>query len=98
MTADPLASQARTFIHNPHAPVAPDAWDLDIGWTMSTELYDEVRWAEGQDLLAELINVDVPARTILTAAAGWYQVAAVAAQHALAGRPQLLTKLGVEEG
>lgn len=80
-----------------HRFVTAGPWDLDIAWAMSAQGYDEVKWAEGQAILAELINCDVPARTVLTAAAGWYQAAALAAQHALAGRPHLLAKLGVQE-
>ena len=83
--------------HRLHRFVIAGPWDLDIAWAMSAQGYDEVKWAEGQAILAELINCDVPARTVLTAAAGWYQAAAVAAQQALAGRPHLLTKLGVQE-
>jgi hypothetical protein len=87
----------QTVTHRLHRFVTAGPWDLDIAWAMSAQGYDEVKWAEGQAILAELINCEVPARTVLTAAAGWYQAAAVAAQHALAGRPHLLTKLGVQE-
>jgi len=88
----------RTFVHRLRTMVTVGPWDLDIAWAMSARGYDEVKWAEGQAILAELIDCDLPARTVLTAAAGWYKAAAVAAQHALADRPGLLAKLGVEEG
>lgn len=81
-----------------HTLVMVGPWDLDIAWAMSPDGYDEVKWTEGQAILAELVTCDVPARATLRTAAGWYKAAEVAARHALAGQPQLLTKLGVEEG
>lgn len=86
------------FMHPLRTAPTSGPWDLDIAWAMSPRGYDEVKWAEGQAILAELIRCDVPPRTVLTAAAGWYQAAAAAAKHALANRPRLLPKLGVEEG
>jgi hypothetical protein len=98
MRADPAPnSDAGTVVHRLHKLVTCGPWDVDIAWAMYPHGYDEVKWAEGQAMLAELISCDVPARTVLAAAAGWYRAAAVAAQHALADRPRLLMKLGVEE-
>lgn len=99
MTTDGTpGTDVRTVTHRLRTFVTVGPWDLDIAWAMSPHGYDEVKWAEGQAILAEMIDSDVPARTVLAAAAGWYKAAAVAAQHALAGRPGLLAKLGVEEG
>ena len=53
---------------------------------------------EGQGILAELVDADVPAATTLTAAIDWYNEAAHAARHALATRPGLLAKLGLAAG
>ncbi len=78
-----------------HGLVTYGPWDLDVASAMSAHGYDEVKWAEGQAMLAELVSCDLPARTTLTAALTWYEEAATAAQRALATRPRLLAKLGL---
>ena len=62
---------------------------------MSTQGYDAVKWAEGQGVLAELVNSEAPADTMLAAATSWYDEAAAAARQALSAQPQLLAKLGL---
>ena len=69
--------------------------DLDIAYAMSAFGYDAVKWAEGQIMLAELVNSDEPAEPIVAAATAWYEAAAAAARQALRARPQLLAKLGL---
>jgi hypothetical protein len=89
-------SDARTLVRHLHRIVTSGPWEIDIAWAMSPHGYDEVKWAEGQAMLAELVSNNTPSRAVLTAAARWYQEAAAAAQQALAGQPHLLTKLGLE--
>jgi hypothetical protein len=86
--ADVLARQL-------HRLVTYGPWDLDIAAAMSAYGYDEVKWAEGQGVLAELVSCDQVPDTSLTMASTWYDEAAGAARSALATQPQLLVKLGV---
>ena len=88
---------APTIIRRLHRLVTSGPWQIDIAWAMSSQGYDEVKWAEGEAMLAELVNDDAPARPVVAAAACWYQEAAAAAQQALAGQPHLLAKLGLGE-
>jgi hypothetical protein len=78
-----------------HGLVTYGPWDLDIASAMSDYGYDEVKWAEGQGMLAELVSCDAPTGTTLDAATAWYDEAAVTARHALATHPRLLAKLGL---
>lgn len=78
-----------------HNLVTYGPWDLEVASAMSPHGYDEVKWAEGQAMLAELISCDTPARRTLSAAQTWYQEAAATARDVLAARPQLLAKLGL---
>jgi hypothetical protein len=71
-------------------------WDLDIAQAMAVQGYDEVKWAEGQVVLAELISCERQIDQDLTAATRWYEEAATAAQQALDTRPGLLNKIGVK--
>ncbi|MEJ2208078.1 MAG: hypothetical protein P8129_03475 [Anaerolineae bacterium] len=91
----PQGYEARTIILHLHNLVTAGPWQLEIAGAMSPHGYDDVKWAEGEAMLAELISSNAPPRAILTAAACWYQEAAAAAQQALAGRPHLLAKLGL---
>lgn len=88
---------ASNIIQHLHRLVISGPWQLDIASAMSPHGYDEVKWAEGEAMLAELVNCNAPPRAILTAAACWYQEAAATAQRALADQPHLLTRLGLEE-
>ena len=78
-----------------HKLVTYGPWDLDIASAMSAYGYDEVKWAEGQGVLAELVSFDRVPDTSLAMASRWYDEAAGAARNALATQPQLLVKLGV---
>lgn len=89
---------AETVIRHLHGMVTRGPRDLDIASAMSHHGYDAVKWTEGQGMLAELVDSDVPNATTLTAAIDWYDEAALAARHALATRPRLLAKLGLAEG
>jgi hypothetical protein len=71
--------------------------DLEIIGAMSAYGYDAVKWAEGQGVLAELLNCDQPLERMVNSAQDWYREAAVVARHALVTKPQLLTKLGVAD-
>jgi hypothetical protein len=95
VATQPESGEARAIIRHLHNLVTTGPWQLDIAWAMSPHGYDEVKWAEGEAMLAELVSSNAPPRAILTAAACWYQEAAAAAQQALAGQPHLLTKLGL---
>jgi hypothetical protein len=86
---------ADTMVRRLHGLVTYGPWDLDIASAMSAYGYDQVKWAEGQGMLAELVSCDAPARTMLDAAAAWYDEAAITARHALATHPRLLAKLGL---
>jgi hypothetical protein len=78
-----------------HSLVTYGPWDLDVAAAMSDYGYDEVRWAEGQGMLAELLSAEAPAQNTLSAARSWYEEAAKAAGRALAAQPQALAKLGL---
>jgi hypothetical protein len=86
---------AGTVIRRLHGLVTRGPWDLEIAAAMSAYGFDEVKWAEGQAMLAELVNDDAPAWGTVAAATTWYEGAADAARHALGTRPQLLAKLGL---
>jgi len=87
---------ASTIIQHLHKLVINGPWDLDIAQAMAVQGYDEVKWAEGQVVLAELISCERPLDQHLIAATRWYEEAAVAAQCALDTRPGLLNKIGVK--
>jgi hypothetical protein len=78
-----------------HGLVTYGPWDLDVASAMSIHGYDEVKWAEGQVMLAELVNCSLPPKGILDAAVAWYEEAAATARRALVADPQLLAKLGI---
>lgn len=78
-----------------HRLVTNGPRNLDIAHAMSGYGYDEVKWAEGQGMLAELVSSERSADALLAAAVDWYNEAAGAAQRALAAEPQLLKKLGM---
>jgi len=78
-----------------HRLVTNGPRDLDIASEMSRYGFDEVKWAEGQGMLAELVHCDSLAETSLAMAVEWYKEAADVARSALASRPQLLAKLGM---
>jgi hypothetical protein len=86
---------ANTIVQHLHQLVTYGPWDLDIAHAMAGYGYDEVKWAEGQVALAELVSGDRLAESHVTAAAEWYKEAAATAQRALVARPGLLNKLGV---
>ena len=86
-----------TIVRHLHGLVTYGPWDLDVASAMSAHGYDEVKWAEGQVMLAELVNGGAPAGSILDAAAAWYDEAATTARQALAAQPQLLAKLGIAQ-
>lgn len=85
---------ANAVVRQMHNLVTYGPWDLDAASAMSQYGYDEVKWAEGQGVFAELVSSDNPARATLAAAA-WYEEAAKAARRALAGQPWVLAKLGL---
>lgn len=88
----PMASAVARQMHN---LVTYGPWDLDIASAMSQYGYDEVKWAEGQGVLAELVSAEGPGRTAMAAAMNWYEEAACAARQALASQPQVLARLGL---
>jgi hypothetical protein len=87
--------RAHAMVQRLHGLVTYGPWDLDIAAAMSDYGYDEVKWAEGQGMLAELVSCDAPPGTTLAAAAAWYDEAAITAWNALATHPRLLAKLGL---
>ena len=86
---------ASTIIQHLHKLVTNGPWDLDIAQAMAIQGYDEVKWAEGQVVLAELISSERPLEEYLAAADKWYDEAVTAAQRALVSRPGLLSKIGI---
>ena len=90
--ASPMASAVARQMHN---LVTYGPWDLDIASAMSQYGYDEVKWAEGQGVLAELVSAESPGRKAMAAAMTWYEEAASAARRALASQPQVLARLGL---
>ena len=86
---------AEAVVRQMHNLVTYGPWDLDVAAAMSLYGYDEVKWAEGQGVLAELIGAESPGRTAMVAAMNWYEEAAGAARRALAGQPQVLARLGL---
>jgi hypothetical protein len=96
-TVAQVKKDASVVVRSLHKLVTYGPWDLDIADAMSAYGYDAVKWAEGEGVLAELVSVDSPEDVSLTTAVEWCQEATVAAQCALATKPQLLAKLGVAE-
>jgi hypothetical protein len=88
---------ANTLIQHLQRLVTCGPWDLDIAYAMAGYGYDAVKWAEGESVLAELVDCDRPGQYHLTVAVQWYREAASTAQKALTARPHLLKKLGVTE-
>ena len=86
---------ASAVVRQMHNLVTCGPWDLDVAFAMSRYGYDEVKWAEGQEVVAELVSSDSPARGTMAAAMTWYEEAAGAARRALAGQPQVLARLGL---
>lgn len=96
-TVAQVERDASNVVRSLHKLVTYGPWDLDIADAMSAYGYDAVKWAEGEGMLAELVSVNSPEDVSLTTAVEWCQEATVAAQCALATKPQLLAKLGVAE-
>ncbi len=88
---------AHAVVRQMHNLVTYGPWDLEIASAMSVHGYDEVKWAEGQAMLAELVSCDVPAQSMLSAAQAWYKEAAATARGVLVTQPRLLAKLGLAE-
>jgi hypothetical protein len=86
---------ASAVVRKMHNLVTYGPGDLDAAFAMSQYGYDEVKWAEGQGVLAELVSSENPARSTMATALAWYEEAAGAARRALAGQPQVLAKLGL---
>ena len=86
---------ASTIIQHLHKLVTNGPWDLDIAQAMAVQGYDEVKWAEGEIVLAELISGESPLEQHLAAADKWYEEAVTAARRALVSKPGLLDKIGV---
>lgn len=86
-----------TVIQHLHRLVIHGPWDLEIAYALSRYGYDEVKWAEGETVLAELVSCDRPRTSHLATAVQWYDEAAKAARRALINQPKLLEKLGVLE-
>ena len=91
------STDAQTVIRHLHGVVTYGPWDLEIASCMSAYGYDEVKWAEGQSILAELVSNDAPATTTLMTAVRWFEEAARTARHALPAQPRLLARLGLNE-
>jgi hypothetical protein len=89
------ARDASALIWHLHRLVTRGPWDLDIAQAMSGYGYDEVKWAEGQVVLAELVNGDLSVGLHFSAALRWYEEAASVARMALANQPRLLARLGM---
>jgi hypothetical protein len=83
------------MIQRLHGLVTYGPLDLDIASAMAAYGYDEVKWAEGQAMLAELVAYGSLPEQNLVAVDAWYAAAANAAQQALVTRPRLLAKLGL---
>ena len=87
---------AGAVVRNLHGLVTYGPGDLNIASAMFPYGYDAVKWAEGQGMLAELVSSDEPETRTVTAAYAWYDEAATTARHALANKPNLLAKLGLD--
>ena len=81
-----------------HGLVINGPRDLDIAEAMAPFGYDEVKWAEGQGVLAELVSSEAPLGSHTAAADLWYREAARVARSARASQPGLLAKLGLTKG
>jgi len=88
-------TSASAVVLHLHGLVTYGPWDLDVAAAMSCYGYDEVKWADGQVMLAELLSDDAPPQSTLAAARAWYEEAARAARYALATQPWALEKLGL---
>jgi hypothetical protein len=87
---------ASAIILRLHSMVTYGPRNLDVAAAMSDFGYDQVKWAEGQGMLAELLSAEAPAQSTLSAARTWYAEAARVAQRALAAQPQALANLGLD--
>jgi hypothetical protein len=87
---------ASAIILRLHSLVTYGPRNLDVAAAMSDFGYDQVKWAEGQGMLAELLSAEAPAQSTLSAARTWYAEAARVAQRALAAQPQALANLGLD--
>ncbi len=97
MVAKVAREDADIVVRKLHRLVIRGPWELDVAHAMSAYGYDAVKWAEGQELLAELVSCDLSDGRCLATAAEWYDEAVSAARKALVDRPGLLLKLGVAE-
>jgi hypothetical protein len=92
-----VTADANAVIRHMHGLVTNGPRNLDIASAMSAYGYDQVKWAEGQGMLAELVSSDLPRERSVAAAREWYDEAASAARSALVANPRLLAKIGVVE-
>jgi hypothetical protein len=83
------------LIRRLHALAIGGASSLKAAGAMRVQGYDQVAWAEGQCLLAELVANGPPAPSTVAAATKWYDRAASTARVALADQPHLLDSLGL---
>ncbi len=90
-------ADAGVLLQHLHRLVTYGPWDLDIASAMSGYGYDAVKWAEGQEIVAELVSCEPPVEADLATAIRWYNEAVRAARCALATQPHLLDRLGVAE-
>ena len=88
---------ASAFLQRFGCMVTNGPGDLDIAYAMSAHGFDDVKWAEGQGIFAELVTCDRPEVRCLETASHWYAEAAAVAQRALEKQPRLLEKLRVPE-
>ena len=99
MSSEQVAPNAEpgitAVVRQMHGLVTYGPWDLDISSAMSLHGYDQVKWMEGQAMLAELVSINRPSEAALAAAMEWYDEAARTARQVLVTQPRLLAKLGV---
>jgi hypothetical protein len=77
-----------------HGLVVDGPRDPEIARSMFPHGYDAAKWAEGQAMLAVLVSDATPPAETLNTAAAWCHEAAAVAHRALAGQPDLLSRLG----
>ncbi|HSJ59085.1 MAG TPA: hypothetical protein VLC95_17990 [Anaerolineae bacterium] len=89
---------ADALIHRLHRVVTRGPCDLDIVAAMRAMGCDEVWWAAGESVLAELVGANTPDAAVVATARAWYDDAARTAYEALTTSPGLLARLGLTTG
>lgn len=96
-TSEARRREIEAMVRHLHHLVVDGLRDREAVRAMTIHGYDEIRWAEGQQLLAELVHSEPYDLSVLSRARGWYEETCRAAREALGDAPLLLARLGLRE-